>query len=710
MSLHPILRRQQAAVRHRLWLEALAIGAPIVIAVGVAAWRLVGLPGALVIAGATAGLLAFVAVRRAQSCDDPWLAVRLDAASPDFEDSGDLLFRDPASLGGFAALQRRRLETRLDEARGLDLRPDWSRRRILGAWLLAAIVVLAALFWPNAQRANWQTPAAAPEAEAAAAPRITRARLRIVPPGYTGLPAREQAELDARVPAGSRVEWLLDVSPRPDRVSATFPDGRPLAFTRRRDRWSGTRVIDQSTLYRIEAPGMARQRLHRIDAVEDAPPVVSLVTPDSQLVLAAAGQTTFTPVFEVSDDYGVSAAAELRITVTQGEGESIAVQRRTMSIRGRGDGRSKRFSVTLNLAREGLLEPGDLIVQLVARDNRRPQSQTTEGPSVILRRSAELGLADGLDGLLRPVMPAYFASQRQIIIDAEALVAERGDIEPRQFLDRSNGLGVDQARLRLRYGQFLGEESEGGGLSLPTNDAPALPTNDAPPPEAEPEVHGPGDGHDHSEEELASFGSEVDVLHQFGHAHDDGDAATLFDPGTRSTLGNALDAMWSSERALRQGRPEEALPFAYQALEFLQEAQRADRVFLPRTGSDLPPLDMSRRLTGDRDDIDARLPPAPTRDADPTLAAAWRALGGGPGAGRADLDGLERWIRRNRARLNDPLGLLAAIDTLRAEPGCSDCRRALRGLLWDAMGAAPARVERREAPNRRGRRYLEQLQ
>jgi hypothetical protein len=710
MSVHPVLRRQQGAVRVRLWLEALAIGLPTTSAVSAVAWRFFGLPGAFVVALAFAGLLGFIAAQRTQSYGNAWLAARLDAASPLFDDSSDLLFRDPAFLSGFAALQRRRLEGRLDAARGLDLRPDWSRRRILGAWLIAALTIGVILFWPEARRAVPQSTDASPEAAATDAPRITRARLRIVPPGYTGLPAREQAELDARVPAGSRVEWLLDISPRPDAVSADFSEGGRLAFGRRRDRWSATRVVDSALLYRIEADGMARQRLHRIDAVEDAPPVVTLVRPDSQLVLAVAGQTSFAPVFEVSDDYGVAAAAELRITLTQGQGESITTQTRTMTIRGRGDGRSKRFTATLNLAREGLIEPGDLIVQLIARDNRRPQGQATEGPSVILRRSADLGLADGLDGLLRPVMPAYFASQRQIIMDAEALIAERGDIEPRQFLNRSNGLGVDQARLRLRYGQFLGEESEGGGLSLPTNDAPALPTNDAPAPEPEPEVHGPGDGHDHSQEELASFGSEVDVLHQFGHAHDDGDAATLFDPGTRSTLGNALDAMWSSERALRQGRPEEALPFAYQALEFLQEAQRADRVFLPRTGSDLPPLDMSRRLTGDRDDIDARLPPTPTRNADPTLAAAWRALGGGPGSGRVNLEELERWVRGNSSRLTDPLGLIAAIDALRADPGCSDCRHTLRSLLWEAIGAAPARVERRDAPNRRGRRYLEQLQ
>ena len=129
MSLHPVLRRHQRAVRNRLWLEALAISLPIVLACGVLGWRLLGLPAALILALATAGLLALAAVRRARSCGHGWLAARLDAASPRFEDSSDLLFQDPAALHGFAGLQRRRLEARLEDSPGLDLRPDWSRRK-----------------------------------------------------------------------------------------------------------------------------------------------------------------------------------------------------------------------------------------------------------------------------------------------------------------------------------------------------------------------------------------------------------------------------------------------------------------------------------------------------------------------------------------------------------------------------------------------------
>ncbi|MGJ3627502.1 hypothetical protein AB5I41_12025 [Sphingomonas sp. MMS24-JH45] len=35
-----------------------------------------------------------------------------------------------------------------------------------------------------------------------------------MPPAYTGLPARDLTSLDARMPAGSRLEWTLAFDPR----------------------------------------------------------------------------------------------------------------------------------------------------------------------------------------------------------------------------------------------------------------------------------------------------------------------------------------------------------------------------------------------------------------------------------------------------------------------------------------------------------------
>ena len=47
----------------------------------------------------------------------------------------------------------------------------------------------------------------------------------------------------------------------------------------------------------------------------------------------------------------------------------------------------------------------------------------------------------GLEGMTRRIMPAYFASQRQIIINAEALIARRRTLTGDPFVDASNVIG-----------------------------------------------------------------------------------------------------------------------------------------------------------------------------------------------------------------------------------------------------------------------------
>jgi len=716
----PILAAHQRAARRRAILDAVAVGLPAVLAVCAVAWRVAGW-SALVGTGALAlAALGVSAVRRSRRFDGRWLMRELDARVPSFEDSSGLLFGDPSASSALAALQRKRLEARIADAAVIDLRPRWSKRTIAWAWAVSTLVLSAALAWPEAVRVAERTRPGAQTASPPGAARITGARVRIVPPAYTGLPAREQSVLEARAPEGSRIEWSVDFDPPPASAALAFPDEGRLALRRDGRRWRATRTLERSALYRIEAPGLPRQRLHRLDATADAPPAVRVVEPQGgQLVMLRPGQRRWSVVFEARDDYGVAASALLRVTVTQGDGENVTFKERSTALAGRGDARRKRYAVTLDLAREGAAPGSDVIVQLVVSDNRAPQPQRAEGPSVILRWPAEQALAEGLDGTLQRAMPAYFRSQRQIIIDAEALIARRGRTAPDAFVDQSDALGADQAALRLRYGQFMGEEAEGGGgLALPTNDAPPAgpppPTDDAP----EPAVEAPGSDHAHEHEhehadeaEPGATPSGGDVLAEYGHAHDSGDAATLFDPGTRSTLALALDAMWGSERALRQGRPEEALPFAHRALEYLKEAQQATRIYLLRTGPNLPPIDPSRRLTGEREGIAAGpLPAGAPRSVDVVAGEAWRALEERPGrAPPLRLDALERWARDNRARLPDALGLIAAIDTVRADPDCLACRRTLRARLWAALQPPPAQVRRRETPRAQGRRYLDAL-
>lgn len=723
MTAVPVLLSHQSAARTRAGLDTVALGLPAVLVIATLGWRLSGATGAVIAAVIGLAILTAVAVWRSRRFNLRWLIGELDARIPRFEDSTSLMFRDRSALVGLAALQRDRLESRIHEAAAVDLRPGWSQRPIAIAWGAAVILISAILLWPASNGAQTKTAAAARPATAANPPVLTGARLRITPPAYTGLPVREQAALDARVPEGSRVEWLIDFAPQPTSAGLEFPESTPVSLIRDGARWTGARIVDRPLLYRIEAAGLPVQRLNRLDAVADAEPVVRLVEPQSQLVQLSPGQTTWTPVFEASDDYGVIETATLRITVTKGDGENITFEQRTMPVRGQGSAKQMRFSTTLNLAREGMAAGSDLIVQLVVTDNRSPERHTVEGPSVILRWPTNLEMAEGLDGMAMRIMPAYFASQRQIIINAEALIARRRTLTGDPFIDASNVIGEEQAALRLRYGQFMGEEAEGGGsgggsIALPTADAPArpaLPTADDPAP-ARPAAHDDHDEHEgegHAEEPAAgAMGAEVDVLHEFGHAHDDRDVATLFEPRTRSALARALDAMWASERELRQGRPEQALPHANEALELLKEAQQATRIFLGRVGSDLPPVDFSRRLTGKREGIVAEAPGSPERSpADAVAADAWRALEERPGATSAPLQlgALDRWARANGDGLSDPLALRAAIDTVRNEPACLDCRRRLRALLWTALQRPAPAPGRREAPGARGQRYLDAL-
>lgn len=696
------------AARRRAVLDTLAIGVPVVLALAALSLRWFQITGALVVLVGGGAVLAWIALRRTRRFDQAWLSKALDAHAPGLEDSSDLLFQ-PAQ-DGLAALQRARLEARLAEAAAVDLRPDWSRRWIPWTAGFSAIVILAALFWPT-EYGVVLGPEQAETASPPGAPRLASAKLRITPPAYTGQRPFEQSGLDVRAPEGSRVEWIVGFRPNPDIAALSFPGEAALPLHRDGGRWLVGRVFERSALYRIEGAGLARQRLHRLEMVPDTAPVVRVVTPDSALTLTSPGQTRWAPVFEVRDDYGVEATAQLRITVTKGEGENITTTVRTQLLGGQGPAKLKRFTAGLDLAREGLAQGGDMIVQLVVSDNRAPSRQTVEGPSVILRWPSAMGLADGLDGMAKQVMPVYFRSQRQIIIDAEALIAQRAKITPDAFLERSNGLGADQAQLRLRYGQFMGEEAEGAPhVELPTSDGPALPIDDgASPPAkaAEPEHHDDGDGHDHGG--AVDLNDMKSVVAEFGHAHDTGDAATLFDPGTRSTLAQALDAMWDSERALRQGKPKDALPHAYKALNLLKNAQQAGRIFLARTPPKLPPVDLSRRMTGKREGIaPGRLAPVARDPADTPAVEVWRALGERPGA-PLKLDALARWVSANARRLTDPLALSAAIDTVRNEPQCQECRAKLRALLWTALERPPAAVHRRDPADARGRRYLDAL-
>lgn len=708
-------RRRRAAI-------TLLLGLPWALAATALALRLSGFDIACVVATVSLLACAAFATARARQLDRQWLQRQLDGSGTS-EDSADLLFADATTLNPLQQRQRAHVLATLEQAMP-ELRPRWPHLTVVLCWIGGLAVALLAFGWPRSNPVPAAVHSATTGSVASAGPlRLQSTRLRINAPAYTGQATITQNTLDAKVAADSQLSWSLRFDRAPAKAWLQFHDGRRLPLSERDGQWQAQDVARTPVLYRVVSePALAETRLHRLDVVADRAPSVRVLEPAASLVLGTPGQRQWALRFEASDDYGVAAQATLSITTTQGSGENITFVKRSVTLAGSGEATALRFAHTLDLAALGAQPGNDVIAQLEVRDNHAPTPQTGRSSSVILRLpSAEVALGAELEGRIKKTLPAYFRSQRQIIIDAEALIRQRRTLATEDFVKRSDATGVDQRILRLRYGQFLGEESEGAPKPPPTSD---LPTSDAPTADSHDDDHDhdhdadagahAAHGHDHGGKPANAdtspvFGSATDVLSEYGHTHDHAEAATLLDPQTRATLKAALDHMWSAEGELRQGRPEQALPFAYKALAFIKQVQQAERIYLARVGPELPPIDEGRRLGGDRAGLASReLPLAARTPPDPAIVEAWQRLGDDTGA--PDLDALATWQQRNTAYLPDALDLAAAIEQLRIEPGCRDCRQRLRAQLWRALQRPLPQAMRRSAADAMGQRYLDALE
>jgi hypothetical protein len=696
------------AERRRRAVIAIAFVLPWALAIAVLAWYWRDNQAWL---SPQAALLALVALatiglrlswRSASAVDEVWLARRMDAQRPDLQDSSALLFGSDAALPALARLQRARLQERLRLMPLAELRTPWPGRALLASVLLAiAALLIAALSNISISRSSQGSEPSRRTSSSAQQTQLVQQSLEVQPPSYTGLKPQRHDTLTAKAPEGSTLRWRLRFAPQPESVELIFHDHTRLALQRRGDDWVGSRALGKSTFYRLQLKSslpMPAANVYRIDIIADRPPQIRVSQPDRTLIVLERKQAHWPLTFEASDDYGLG-AAQLRITLAQGSGENINVSERTLTLPGQGDARRRSYRHRLDLGDLGFVIGDDLVVRLSVSDKRAPSPQTARSASFILRWPADAGAeATGVEGLVKRVLPAYFRSQRQIIIDSEALLAQRRKHTADDYLKHAEEIGIDQRILRLRYGEFLGQE---------TSEVPRSP---APAPAANASVSGAteaADEHGH-EEDTATPPS---VLEAFGHTHDQPEAATLLDPETRALLKSALDQMWQAELNLRQGHVDKALPYEYRALRFIKQVQQASRIYLARVGVELPPVDESRRLSGDRKGLQSQRDALKTAqtDASPSLAL-WQALESGRArAASAELDAFEQWLRARESSLPDALDLFAALDEVRRDPDCVACATKLRSRLWPLLPARAPAVDSRGAPDRSGRVYLESL-
>lgn len=450
--------------------------------------------------------------------------------------------------------------------------------------------------------------------KAAQMPTFVSAELSITPPTYTGLSSTNSENMNASAISGSMLKWRLEFSSSQDlSVKLTNNRGEEILIKKTGEKFEYSDQLISSGLYAFKAfwhdSLIYQSDYYRLEAIPDLAPKIEPSSKELYKLHFLKDSKNVQISAKISDDFLVNQAF-IVATLARGSGENVKFREVKFPI---AQANFKQANISKNIDLKALnFAPGDeLYYYWAAFDNKRPTPNYTKSDTyfIVYKDTSQTEEAD-LATMAMNIMPEYFRSQRQIIIDTEKLIAKRKKLGKEEFNSTSNEIGFDQKALRLRYGQYLGEEEEssiGGVNALPSDvqtDGDMLKGFRHDHDEGEGD-HEDGEKHDeHEHQHGAENPNENDpvanLLADYVHSHDDGEANTYYEQSTRSLLKMALEQMWQSELHLRMYEPEKAIPFEKKALEYLKSAQQKARTFVKKTSFDPPPIkEKEKRMTGE---------------------------------------------------------------------------------------------------------------
>ncbi len=522
------------------------------------------------------------------------------------EYSAGLLLHSPEELSGVAQLQRRKIVRKLEKSRLFQQLPV----RGLPVAFLVMIICMAAGYWMPETRQSPEPPAEAvvlhSTGEPGEVPEITSFRITRIFPAYTGLPSEVQEDMSVEALAGSRIIWQVTLSGPVDSLYFVSEDNMTALFTPGEgDQYSFSLTPGRNLLYSLR---LTRDTLTAVSDVNyvrllpDRAPEVHPVEMAAYVEFPADTRNPSLPVTaDITDDYGLT---DVRVvaTLTRGSGESVQFREEIIRFDNEVRGLAGRVSRNLWLDSLGMVPGDELYFYIEATDNKVPEPGRGRSETFFvaiedtISQEFMTGSAMAVD-----LMPDYFRSQRQLIIDTEALLKKKARLAVQAFREESNALGYDQKLLRLKYGQYMGDEFDSGitGPSV-TPDETGEEANEEDPLAAY--TH----DHDHEEEgplAVAEEEEEEDPLEAFFHEHSDPEEATLYTQGVRSMLKQAMAEMWDAELQLRLYDPEKSLPYQYRALDLIQKIKNQARIYVHRIGFDPPPIKEDARLTGELGEV-----------------------------------------------------------------------------------------------------------
>lgn len=442
-------------------------------------------------------------------------------------------------------------------------------------------------------------------------PKLINQSLTIKYPNYTRLKALKTEQMDVKAVEGSRVNWELEFNESLETVSIENMENS-FTMNLKDGKYHYSLNITNSSFYNFKFTDTSGNtyfsELYAIEVTKDQAPNIEVKGIEQFTQFEFTDEKTVKFSSNINDDYGLN-DAYIVATVSKGSGESVKFREDQLAFNNTITKGSKvqNLSKTINLDAMKM-EPGDeLYFYVHASDLKTPSPNIARSETYFLAIKDTTTNTFGVEGTLGvDRMPDYFRSQRQLIIDTEKLIKQRGQLSKKDFNFKSNELGFDQKALRIKYGEFMGEEQAEEGVVSEENLEAFEAENESH--EGEEDLldkysHKHDGDNEHNLVEEKKSTETKNPLESFAHTHDDAEMATLFEESLRSKLLKALGEMWDSELYLRLYEPEKSLPYQYRALTLLQDIKNSARIYVHRIGFDPPPIKEDTRLSGKLEDI-----------------------------------------------------------------------------------------------------------
>ena len=523
----------------------------------------------------------------------------IDARMQHSEYSAGLVFQPAEELSSLGQIQRYRTEQKLaNELKALKPPIDFKRFSLLLFGVLAATVIFS--FVLNANDSLFEEEAIQPENEMLIRA-VDSAEAKIIPPkiieqsvtlrypAYTGIAPRTSEKMDIKALEGSQITWTLTFD---QSVDSVFMESQSAQYAMKPNGkiYHRTQQLTTSGFYSfrfVDTLGNAYvSDLHSIETLVDGPPQVDVLKLDQFTSFEPGDEKRIKFDTQIIDDYGIG-TAYIVATVSRGSGESVKFREEQIPFNSAIAKGSKQQYLSQQLDLDQLkMEPGDdLYFYVHAQDLKTPKPNVARSETyfAVIKDTTEYEYVEA-GGMGVDLLPDYFRSQRQLIIDTKKLLKDKPNLSTKEFNSTSNELAFDQKSLRLKYGEFMGDEAE-GGLAAQTEDPGMLSEEDADP--------------------LAEYSHrhEEDPLEKYVHNHSDPEESTLFAKSLKQKLREALNIMWDAELHLRMFEPEKSLPYQNEALKLIQEIKNSSRIYVHRIGFDPPPIKEDKRLTGELKEV-----------------------------------------------------------------------------------------------------------